>query len=150
TPSRRRIFVCRPASRSAEGGCAKQIVSTLARRAYRRPVADGDVQPLLTFFETGRREGGFDTGIERALQVILASPKFVFRIEQGDGNRSAPTPVPPLELASRLSFFLWSSIPDDELLAKAGDGTLGQPKVLEQQVRRMLADPRAGALTANF
>ena len=166
TPSRRRIFACTPALRQAQGrpeqsrgtslaadtSCARQILSTLARRAFRRPVTDADVQPLLTFYEAGRREGTFETGIERALHVILASPKFVFRFERDPVNTvpGAVHRVSDIELASRLSFFLWSSIPDDELLEVAGAGRLKTPAVLEQQVRRMLADPRAHALVTNF
>jgi hypothetical protein len=124
----------------------------LARRAFRRPVTDADVQPLLTFYETGRQEGTFETGIERALHVILASPKFVFRLERDPGTVApgAVHRVSDVELASRLSFFLWSSLPDDELLEVASAGRLKTPAVLEQQVRRMLADPRAHALVANF
>jgi hypothetical protein len=152
TPSRRQIFVCQPGSKATEAPCAKRIISTLARHAYRRPVTDVDIQPLLTFYDEGRREDGFDTGIERALQVMLASPKFVFRIER-DAERATPGRayrVGDVELASRLSFFLWSSLPDDELLKAAGAGQLARSAVLEQQVRRMLADPRAETLVSNF
>src|SRR5207247_1106086 len=117
SPSRRKIFMCRPASRgdsAAEESCARRILSTLARRAFRRPVTDAEVQTLVAFFKTGRDEAGFESGIQRGLQRILAAPSFLFRIE-GDGSRKAdgPAPVPLLDLASRLSFFLWSSIPDD-------------------------------------
>jgi Protein of unknown function (DUF1592)/Protein of unknown function (DUF1588)/Protein of unknown function (DUF1587)/Protein of unknown function (DUF1585)/Protein of unknown function (DUF1595)/Cytochrome C oxidase, cbb3-type, subunit III len=152
TPSRRQIFGCRPSSRTAESPCARQILSTLARRAFRRPVTDADIQPLLRFYEAGRREGTFETGIERALHVILASPKFVFRLERDPATAQpgAVHRVSGLELASRLSFFLWSSLPDDELLDVAGAGRLTTPAVLEQQVRRMLADSRAQALVTNF
>ncbi len=152
TPSRRRIFVCRPASARDELPCARTILSTIARRAYRRPLAKGEIEPLMVFFEAGRREGTFDTGIQLALQRILATPKFVFRIEQ-DPAGAAPGEayrIADLELASRLSFFLWSSIPDDELLTLASQGKLKNPQVLEQQVRRMLVDPRSRALVANF
>jgi len=152
TPSRRRIFICRPASAREELPCARTILSTIARRAYRRPLAKGEIEPLMAFFEAGRREGTFDTGIQLALQRILATPKFVFRIEQ-DPADAAPGEaylIADLELASRLSFFLWSSIPDDELLTLASRGRLKNPQVLEQQVRRMLADPRSRALVANF
>jgi hypothetical protein len=152
TPSRRRIFVCRPASARDELPCARTILSTIARRAYRRPLAKGEIEPLMAFFEAGRREGSFDTGIQLALQRILTTPKFVFRIEQ-DPAVAAPGEayrIADLELASRLSFFLWSSIPDDELLTLASQGRLKNPKVLEQQVRRMLADSRSRALVANF
>ena len=152
TPTRRRIFACRPASPRAEAPCARQIISTLARRAYRRPVTDEDLQPLLSFYETGRREGNFETGIQRALQRILASPKFVLRVERDPVNVAPGTVhrLSDLELASRLSFFLWSSIPDETLLDVASQGRLATPAVLEQQVRRMLADPRAEALVRNF
>jgi hypothetical protein len=152
TPSRRRIFVCRPASARDELPCARTILSTIARRAYRRPLAKGEIEPLMAFFAAGRREGSFDSGIQLALQRILATPKFVFRIEQ-DPADAAPGEayrIADLELASRLSFFLWSSIPDDELLTLASQGRLKNPKVLEQQVRRMLADSRSRALVANF
>jgi mono/diheme cytochrome c family protein len=152
TPSRRKIFVCRPATAAAESACAKTILTTLARRAYRQPVADADLQRLLGFYQEGRREGSFDTGIQTALQRILASPKFVFRAERDpDGVApGAPYRLTDLELASRLSFFLWSSIPDDELLRVAEQGRLRTPAVLSQQVRRMLADKKSSALVANF
>ena len=151
TPSRDRILTCRPASASQEPACAKQIVETLARRAYRRPVTAPEVARLLTFYEAGRKDGTFDQGIERALRSILSSPKFVFRAEQ-DSPAAPGTlyPISDIELASRLSFFLWSSIPDDELVEAARRGTLRQPAVLERQVRRMLADRRSDALVANF
>ena len=150
TPSRRRIFVCRPASASAEAPCARRIVSTLARRAYRAPVTDADVQRLMNFYEAGRREGGFDAGIEMALQRILASPRFVFRIERHAAPPGTVYRVSDIDLASRLSFFLWSSIPDDELLDLAAQGKLSNPVVLERETRRMLADPRSQALVTNF
>src|SRR5262249_12789424 len=132
TPSRRRIFTCRPGARVAEAACAKTIISTLARRAYRRPVTDADVQPLLAFYNAGRQEGGFETGIERALQVILPGPKFVFRVEhdQPDAAPGRAARVSDVELASRLSFFLWSGPPDEELLSKAETGALSQPETL--------------------
>jgi len=152
TPSRRRIFVCRPASAPEEEPCARRILSTLERRAYRRPVTAADVESLMPFYTTGRAEGGFDLGIERALQRLLVSPQFLFRIER-DAPGAAPGtshPVSDLELASRLSFFLWSSIPDDKLLDLAAQRKLRAPGVLEQQVRRMLADPRSSSLVANF
>jgi hypothetical protein len=151
TPSRRRIFICQPTSKT-DISCAKRIISTLARRAYRRPVTDGDIQPLLTFYDAGRRESGFEIGIERALHVILASPKFVFRVERDAASVAPGRPyrVSDVDLASRLSFFLWSSIPDDELLNAAVEGQLSHSAVLDRQVRRMLADPRAQALVSNF
>jgi mono/diheme cytochrome c family protein len=149
TPSRDRIMVCRPASPAQEPACAKHIVETLARRAYRRPVTGAEVTRLLAFYNDGRKDGSFDRGIEHALRAILTSPKFVFRAEQ-DRPSTASSAVSDLELASRLSFFLWSSIPDDELIDVAARGQLRQPAVLERQLRRMLADRRAGALVANF
>ena len=152
TPARRRIFTCRPTGSSNEQNCARQIVATLARRAFRAPVNETDMQPLLAFYRSGRQEGSFDLGIERALQLILASPKFVFRAERdpADLKPGSVHRVSDVELASRLSFFLWSSIPDDELLAEANAGRLKDPSVLERQTRRMLADPKAQALVSNF
>jgi hypothetical protein len=152
TPSRRRIFICRPSSSSAEGPCAKQIISTLARRAYRQPVTDADVQRVMTFFEDGRRKSGFEAGIEAALQRILASPQFVFRVERDSAGVASDRAhyISDVELASRLSFFLWSSIPDDQLLKVASEGNLKRPAILEREVRRMLADPKAESLVENF
>lgn len=152
TPSRQRIFTCRPANAAAETACARQILSTLARRAYRRPVGDTDIATLLTFYDKGRKERDFDLGIQRALERLLVSPQFLYRIER-DPAGAAPGSVhavSDLELASRLSFFLWSSIPDDELLNVAADGKLKQPEVLAQQVKRMLADPRSESMVNNF
>jgi hypothetical protein len=152
TPSRQRIFTCRPANAVAEPACAKQILSTLARRAYRRPVTDADVATLLTFYDNGRKERDFDLGIQRALERLLVSPQFLYRIERDPAGATPGTvhSVSDLELASRLSFFLWSSIPDDELLNVAAAGKLKQPEVLEQQVKRMLADPRSESMVNNF
>ena len=155
TPSRRRIFVCAPgrgASAPDEDACAKTIVSTLARRAYRRPVTDADVRAPLEFYRKARAEAGFEAGIEMALRATLASTEFLFRIERDPGNAKPNTTyrVSDVELASRLSFFLWSSIPDEELLGLAINGKLKEPAVLEQQVRRMLADARSEALVTNF
>jgi len=152
TPSRRRIFSCTPADASDEWRCAEEILSTLARRAYRRPIEEADLSRLTPFFEKGRERGGFEAGIQLALRRILASPSFAFRVEadRPDVVAGMPYPVSDVELATRLSFFLWSSIPDDELLAVAASGKLGQPDALEAQVRRMLADPKAHALTENF
>lgn len=152
TPSRRRIFVCRPAKASEEEGCAKQILSTFARRAYRRPVTDADLQIPLKLYRDTLAVGGFDGGIERALRALLVSPEFLFRVEQDPAGIAPNTPyrLPDLELASRLSFFLWSSIPDDQLLDLAIAGKLKDPAVLEKQVRRMLADTRSEALVNNF
>ena len=152
TPTRRKVFSCTPATAADELPCARDILSTLARRAYRRPVTDADVQALLGFYEAGRGEGSFDQGIGFALERLLADPEFLYRIER-DPVDSAPAtayPVGDVELASRLSFFLWSSIPDDELLDLAERGTLNDPDVLAQQVRRMLADARGTALVENF
>jgi hypothetical protein len=161
TPSRRRIFTCRPANASAEAGCARRILTSLATRAYRRPVTGTDMEPILALYEAGRKKGDFDEGIEQGLRLILASPKFLFRTERMAGlqSRTGPTAARPtdavekvsdIELASRLSFFLWSSIPDEELLNAATKGTLSQPAVLERQVKRMLADPKSRALVDNF
>jgi len=153
TPSRRRIFVCQPANSADEVPCAKKILSTLARRAYRRPVTDGDVEILLNFYQSGRNQSGnFEAGIENALRLILASPKFLFRSEPDPARVAAGIvyQVSDLELASRLSFFLWSSIPDDELLSVAAQGKLKDPAVLDREVRRMLADAKAEALVNNF
>ena len=153
TPSRRRIFVCRPTAGHDEEPCAERILSTLARRAYRRPVTDADVRPLLDLYTATRRTEDFDGAIEMVLRRILASPDFLFRTERDPVNAASGTPyrISDLELASRLSFFLWSSIPDDELLDVAERGRLAQPAVFDQQVRRMLADPRStAALVSNF
>jgi hypothetical protein len=151
SPSRRRIFVCHPASRAEETSCATRILSTLARRAYRRPATRDDVQTLLGFYRRGR--GSFDAGVRAALERVLVSPDFLFRIEvdPAQSARGVAYRLSDVELASRLSFFLWSSIPDDELLGDAIRGDLHDPGVLERQVRRMLADPRARtALVSNF
>jgi hypothetical protein len=152
SPSRRRIFVCRPLSPADEPSCARQILSTLARRAYRRPVTGVEVADLLPFYEAGRVERDFDHGIQRALERLLVSPQFLFRIERPAPAAPAGTlaRVGDVELASRLSFFLWSSIPDEPLLELAAADRLHEPRVLEGQVRRMLADPRADALVTNF
>ena len=152
TASRRKIFVCHPDRGASEVQCAREILSRLARRAYRRPVTNGDVETLLGFYENRRSTDGFEAGIQLALQRILADPEFVFRVER-DPEGIAPDTnyhVSDLALASRLSFFLWSSIPDDALLDIAVRGELTDPAVLEQQVRRMLADPRSTALVENF
>jgi hypothetical protein len=173
TPSRRRILTCKPstaadgtapasdAARSrrssaevdaSEGACARQIVSTVARRLYRRPVTDVELTRLLQFYETGRAKGGFESGIQMALRRILASPAFVFRAEPNPSNvpAGASYRLSDLELATRLSFFLWSSIPDDELLDLASRQRLSTPAEYARQVRRMLADPRASRLVENF
>jgi mono/diheme cytochrome c family protein len=160
SPSRRKVFICRPSlsrrssreTQASEGGCARRILSTLARRAYRRPVAAADVNELLAFYRTGRAESGFDAGIQRGLRRILASPRFLFRIERepSTAREGQAYRVSDIDLASRLSFFLWSSIPDEPLLDVAIKGTLSNRATLERQVRRMLADPRAQALVDNF
>jgi hypothetical protein len=152
TPSRRRIFTCRGSDAPDAEPCARKILSTLATRAYRRPVTGDDVRTLMTFYETGRKEGSFDAGIQFALERILIDPDFLFRAERDPANVPAGSPyrLTDLELASRLSFFLWSSIPDDELLDAAARGRLKDPNVLAQQVRRMMADQRAKALVENF
>ena len=147
SPSRQRIFVCRPANNAGELLCARRILSTLARRAYRRPVSETDLNDLLRFYKDGRAEANFDLGIQRAIERILVSPQFLFRIEHAPPVTGRITPI---ELASRLSFFLWSSIPDDELLASAESGKLADPKVLEKETQRMLADPRAESMVTNF
>jgi Protein of unknown function (DUF1592)/Protein of unknown function (DUF1588)/Protein of unknown function (DUF1587)/Protein of unknown function (DUF1585)/Protein of unknown function (DUF1595) len=152
TASRDRIFLCRPAARAEEEACAENILASLAHHAYRRPVAADDLQPLLALYRQGAQSGGFEAGVRLALQKILVSPEFLFRMEL-DPPDAAPGSVhriSDIELASRLSFFLWSSIPDDELLAVAERGTLSDTTVLEGQVRRMLADPRSQALVKNF
>ncbi|MGH9674157.1 MAG: DUF1592 domain-containing protein [Bryobacteraceae bacterium] len=153
TLSRRRIFLCRPAEGQSEEPCAEKILTSLARRAYRRPVADADLAPLRRLFAEGRRDGGsFDHGIEMALRAILMSPNFLFRVERTPRAAAPGTVhrVSDLDLASRLSFFLWSSIPDEEILQPATLGKLRDPQVLRRQVRRMLADRRSRALVENF
>jgi hypothetical protein len=152
TPSRERIFICRPANSKDEVPCAKQIFSTLARRAYRRPVTDADLKPLLSFFEAGRHGGTFESGIESGLRRMLVAPDFLFRVERDPANAAPGSNfrLNDFELASRLSFFLWSSLPDDQLLDLAERGKLQDPAVFEQQVRRMLADRRSRTLVSNF
>ena len=152
TPSRERIFVCRPDSTTNQRTCARTILSTLAHRAYRRPLAEDEVDSLLSVYDKGEKQTGFNNGIELALQRILAGPEFLFRIEKEPASAKPGTvyPVTDLDLASRLSFFLWSSIPDDELLSLAENGELRKPGLLEKQVNRMLADPRADTFIRNF
>jgi mono/diheme cytochrome c family protein len=155
TPSRERIFTCRPSNDAAEAPCAKQILSTLMRRAYRRPVTDQDLAALLPFYEKGRKERDFDLGVQTAIERLLVSPQFLYRIERDPagaplGTNGPAHPVSDLELASRLSFFIWSSIPDDELLNVAAAGKLKDPAVLEKETRRMLADARSESLVTNF
>jgi hypothetical protein len=152
TASRERIFSCRPSAAADEKKCATAIVSRLARLAYRRPVTAADMSGLMAFYEQGRRERDFEHGVELAIRGILVSPKFLFRVERDPSAVSAGAAyrISDLELASRLSFFLWSSIPDDELLTIASSGRLRSAGVLDRQVRRLLRDPRAQALVANF
>jgi len=162
TPSRRRIFVCHPASAKGSGeagsssaeetACAKKILSTLMRRAYRRPISEADVEGPMAFYREGRSERDFDAGIGKALSAVLISPEFLFRVEVDPDKTTAGAAyrISDLELASRLSFFLWSSIPDDPLLDSATRGELHRPEVLERHVRRMLADPRSFNLATNF
>jgi len=152
TPSRRAIFTCRPATAAEELPCARTILGRLAQRAYRGPVSAAEIDALLDFYREGRKSGDFDTGIQQALARILVAPRFVFRIEEEPAAlaRGQVYRISDVELASRLSFFLWSSIPDDELRETAIQGQLRNPQVLMQQVRRMLADPRAEALVKNF
>src|SRR2546428_4799 len=165
TPSRRRVFVCTPGTPSQEAPCARTILATLARRAYRGTVTPANVQVLLDFYQKERANGGsFDRGIEFAIRRLLVSPEFLYRIESDPVPRTSKTSasatttalssrvyrISDLELASRLSFFLWSTIPDDELLDVATRGTLADPGVLEKQVRRMLADPRSETLMRNL
>ena len=152
TPARSRIFVCRPANAVEEAPCARQILSALARRAYRRPVTGRDLAPLVAFYEQGRIAAGFEAGIERAIRALLVSPDFLFRVvsDPAGAESGAPYRLNDLELASRISFFLWSSLPDDELLEVAERRGLQDAAVVEEQVRRMLADPRSEALAENF
>ncbi len=152
TPSRRRVFVCEPEGAADEEACAARILGTLARRAFHRPVTDDDLQVLLAFYREGREAGDFRAGVRRALESILVDPEFLFRIEVDPPGAAPGTAyrLSGVELAARLSFFLWASIPDDELLEAAAAGRLRDPDVLEAQVRRMLADERAGTLVTSF
>jgi hypothetical protein len=169
TPSRERIFVCQPKTPADEEPCAREIISRLSERAFRRPVTDADLTPLLRFYETGRKSGDFEEGIRRSLTALLASPNFLYRVETSqksgqvtqaaqpagmtavsDTATAAAQPLTDGELASRLSFFLWSAPPDQELLTIANEGKLHDPQVLKAQVSRLLADPRATTLASNF
>ena len=153
TASRKKIFVCRPETAPQEAGCARTIISALVKHAFRRPASSSDVASLLDFYKAGRTDGGsFDDGIEAVVQRVLADPEFVYRLEPEPAGLAAGKSyrITDLALASRLSFFLWSSIPDDELIDVAAQGKLRDPVVLEQQVKRMLADRRADALISNF
>jgi mono/diheme cytochrome c family protein len=152
TPSRRKIFSCHPTTSAQEAGCARTILSTLARRAFRGPVSATELTTLMDFYQAGRKSGDFDTGIQQALARILVAPRFVYRSEEEPASLAAGQTfrISDIELASRLSFFLWSSIPDDDLLDTAAKGRLRDPQVLKQQVTRMLADAKADALVENF
>ena len=159
TATRRKILVCRPQAAADEPACARRVLAALATRAFRRPIAEKDpaIDTLMGFFESGRKLRGFETGIQYALARVLVDPQFIFRFEHVPASAKAPAGqarsvyrISGLELASRLSFFLWSSIPDDELLRVAASGKLDDPAVLEQQARRMLADKRADALIDNL
>jgi hypothetical protein len=151
-PGNDRIFICQPASVDEEDDCAHKILANLARRAYRQPVAEEDLNDLNSLYQKGKARDGFSGGIQLAIQGVLSAPKFLFRMEQDPPGVTPGTvyPISDMALASRLSFFLWSSIPDDELLAKAELGQLRKPDILRQQVRRMLADQRSEALIKNF
>jgi mono/diheme cytochrome c family protein len=151
TASRKRIFTCHPESADAEPACAREILSRLASEAFRRPVTEQDLEAPLAFYKTGRQVGGFEAGIESGLTAILSSTKFLFRAENlADASPGAVSRISDLELASRLSFFLWSAGPDKQLIDLASSGRLHDPEVMNQQVRRMLADPRAESLVTNF
>src|SRR5690606_5499430 len=152
TPVRRRIFTCRPTSAEEERPCAQKIISELAPRAYRRPVTAQDLEPLMRFYEQGAQEGGFEIGIRTALEAMLASPHFILRFEEvpDDAKPGQSYRISDLDLASRLSFFLWGTPPDEELLELARRGRLSDTKVLEAQTRRMLEDPRSEALATRF
>jgi hypothetical protein len=150
TESRNKIFVCRPTNASEETPCAKKILTTLARRAFRRSVTTADIAPLLAFYAEARKTGDFDAGIQSALEAMLVSPEFLFRLERDPRQQARVYRLNDFELASRLSFFLWSSIPDDELLTLAEQKKLSDASVLQQQVQRMLDDPKAQAFVNNF
>jgi hypothetical protein len=152
TPSRARVFTCHPTANAREEACARQILTSFVRRAYRQPASASDVNRVMEFYRAGRKGGTFESGIQLALQRVLASPKFVLRVERDPDGVPEGTAyrISDIELATRLSFFLWSSIPDDELLTLASQEKLRNPMVLEQQVRRMLGDPRARGLVDNF
>jgi hypothetical protein len=152
TPSRRKLFICRPTSQGDETSCARTILTTLARRAYRGPVSAGEIDTLMEFYRRGRQTGDFESGIQEALARVLVAPRFVYRAEDEPATVASGQAyrVSDIDLASRLSFFLWSSIPDDELIDVATKGRLRDPKVLNQQVKRMLADAKADALVENF
>jgi hypothetical protein len=149
TPSRRKTFMCRPVDAKDEPACARRIILALARQAYRRPVNEDEIEDLMNLYKSGN--GGFESGIRMALQAILSNPRFLFRFERVPPNtQPGPYRISDLELASRLSYFIWSTGPDEELLSLAAQGKLKDPAILDKQTRRMLADPKASALTDNF
>ena len=152
TASRRKVFTCRPAREDEEEACAKEIISELAGKAFRRPATPEDLESLLEYYEYGASEGGFESGVQTAIQAILAKPEFIFRFEQEPASATPGSVyrITDLELASRLAYFLWSSIPDDELVRLAAEGKLRDPGTLEGQVQRMLADPRSEQISTNF
>jgi hypothetical protein len=152
TPSRQKVFICRPASAAEEQPCARRILASIARKAFRRPVTDADLEGAMSFYDGGRKQGGFDTGIQKGLMAILVSPKFLYRTHTPPAGAlpGQSFRIADLDLASRLSFFLWSGPPDEELLSTAAAGRLSDPKVYATQVRRMLKDPRAHTLVTNF
>jgi hypothetical protein len=152
TPSRQKIFICIPAAPSQEQACAAKIVATLARQAYRRPLTDADTEYLMSYYDEGRKQGDFESGIQMAVQAVVSSPNFVFRFENNPANVAAGKNyrISDVELASRLAFFLWSSLPDEQLLTLASQGKLKDPIVLERETRRMLSDSRSQALVDNF
>jgi hypothetical protein len=147
--SRKKVFICKPVNRGDETACARKIISNLAKRAFRRPVTEEDLTPLMAFYKVGHADGGFDRGVRDALSAVLASPHFLYRAESGDTAGRTRT-LNDVELASRLSFFMWSSLPDEELLDLAIQSRLSRPDVLAKQVRRLLADPRAKSLVNDF
>ena len=150
TARRRRVLICRPANAADEAPCAEKILASIARRAYRRPVVAADVRSLQAFYLNARKKGSFEYGIQKAMEAVLISPDFLFRVESELATKMAMHRVANVDLASRLSFFLWSSVPDDELLTAAANGSLAKPDVLKQQVKRMLDDPRSAAMVNNF
>ena len=154
SPSRSRIFLCHPAQASEDEPCARRIIANLARLAFRRPVTDQELRPLLGFYQAGYKDGGFEAGVRDALSAILGSPYFLYRVEttspQLQAGTAAAGTLDDVTLASRLSFFLWSSVPDDELLRVAESGKLHEPAVMQRQVHRMLADPKAKSLVDDF
>jgi mono/diheme cytochrome c family protein len=147
--SREKIFICKPANANDDAACAKTLITSLAHHAFRRPVTDEDIRPLMRFYENGRKDGGFEAGIRDAVSAVLASPFFLYRIEAADTS-TAPRTLTDVELASRMSFFIWGSIPDEELLGLAERTQLSKPDILAHEVKRMIADPRAQSLVDDF